>query len=370
MQRATILSILVASLGLAGCMSTPEEGAVDGLAQGLTVLDAEVGTLSLAYRSGDVVIYMESLRGENMPEVYQTEEAPRFQMDALFTDADGYVFYSQQGGDNWLDWSWGDTLNRQVFEHSDAGSNEVLFRLSTEAAATLREDIEREVGPEMAALLEPEIRTIDDFASRAAGIYEQEFIHYSEARQERSLPELQLEGADADVAYGTNGPEDSQWTGGSGYYYIDIRTMGIYADIGDHSATSQYRWMNSAWQHVHSNCNHGDCALTMARKCLHQYYETNDSDEYLPSYTAATCSTGYNAWSDSGGHNCHDDTRVQTRSFINGGTSPLNSSRNNMWCNGDDDDTDISVDIWGFELDQEGSPDCSSSGHRGYNFSP
>lgn len=369
MRRVTILSVLVASITISGC-SAADGGEVEGLAQGLTVLDAQVGSLSVAYRQADVVIYMESVRGEATPEPYQRNAtSPRFQMDALFTDADGFIFFSQQGGDGWLRPEWRDTLERQVFDHATAGSNEVLYRLATEASATLRADIAAQVGPELAAQLEPEIRAIDDIASRAADVYEEEFRHYAEARDARDLPPVLLDGRGGDVAYGTNGPEDAQWTEGSGYYYIDIHDMEIY-EFGRHSATSQYRWLNSAWAYVHQNCNHGDCATQMARKCLHQYYETNAANDYFPSYLSPTCSTGYNAWSDSGGHNCHDDTRVQTRTFINGGISPLNAARNNMWCNGSDDDTDISVNIWGFELDQSGSPDCSASCTRGYNFCP
>lgn len=363
MRRLAVLSILVMSVG--GCANTTDTtGTEAGLAQGLTVLTAEEGALALAYRSADVVIYMESLRGEPTPEIYQRDEgSPRFQMDAMFTDADGYAFVSQKGGDHWLDPAWGESLDRQVFDTPSAASNEVLFRLATEASATLQADIESQVGPELASQLAPEIRAIFDIASRAATVYAEELPRFQAARRARDLPEVQLAGPDADVAYGSNGPEDVAWTGGTGYYYIDIRDKSIYA-FGRHSATSQYRWINSAWAFVHQNCNHGDCALSMGRKCLHQYYETNDPDDFLPSYTAPVCATGYDAWSDGGGHNCHDDTRGQTRAFINGGVPITNGY--NYWCNGNDDDTDISV----WPGDHSGSPECSSDCEEGYGWCP
>jgi len=365
MRRLTLYAFLVASL--TGCMAETTASDVEGLPQGLTVLDAEVGSLSLAYRSADVVIYMESLRGQPTREAYREDaESPDFEVDARFTDEDGYVFYTQQGGDGWLNDQWPEILQRQVEDTPEAASNEILFRLATEAAATLHADIEAQVGPELFGQLAPEVRAIHDFAAQAADVYEQELQTYNEARAERALPALTVEGDTGDVAYGSSdGPEDGYWTGGAGYYYIDIRDKEIY-EFGRHSATSQYRWQNSAWAHVHNNCNHGACGTTMPRKCLHQYYETTDGDDYLPSWTLRTCHTGYSAWSDGGGHNCHDDTRLQTNSFIRGGTSMSNGYTH--WCNGDDDDTDISVNIWGFEVDQSGSPDCSSSCRRGYNF--
>ncbi|MDQ3035070.1 MAG: hypothetical protein M3Y87_21865 [Myxococcota bacterium] len=364
MRNAAILTTLSLTLALGGCANEVVQPAV--LPQGLTVFEADVGTLALAYRSADVVIYMQALRGAPTPEPYQlTETAPRFQMDARFTDAEGYVFYSQQGGDGWLDPSWPEELDRQVLDRPEAASNEVLFRLAQEASALMHAEIEAQVGPELTGALAPEIRAIHDFASHARQLYEEELGMFEDARAERGMPDVQIDGPDGDVVYGSSGPEDSYWTGGSGYYYIDIRDEDIY-EFGRHSATSLYRWSGSAWAHVHNFCNHGSCATSMPRKCLHQYHETNDADDYMPTWTVTTCRTGYSAWSDDGGHNCHDDSRGQTSQFIRGGT-PLHNGYN-YWCNGRDDDTDISVNIWGFETDQSGSPDCSSSCRRGYNF--
>jgi hypothetical protein len=91
------------------------------------------------------------------------------------------------------------------------------------------------------------------------------------------------------------------------------------------------------------------CSLTMIAK---------------PDWTAVTCKTAYATYSDDGGHNCHDDTRVQLATFVYG----VSNNGYQYWCNGADDSTDISVDIWGWELDQDGSPDCNESTNRGYNF--
>jgi len=82
-----------------------------------------------------------------------------------------------------------------------------------------------------------------------------------------------------------------------------------------------------------------------------------------PAWFLPACSTGYGMWSDDGGHNCHDDARVQLASFVYGASN--NGSQ--WWCNGEDDDTDISVNVLGFELDQDGSAECNDSSTMGYN---
>jgi hypothetical protein len=85
------------------------------------------------------------------------------------------------------------------------------------------------------------------------------------------------------------------------------------------------------------------------------------SQVHKPSWTALTCNTGYSAKSQDGGHNCHDDSRVQMAAFIFG---PV-MARNQYWCNDGDNSCDISNNFW--YGDQEGSPECNDSTNRGYN---
>jgi len=366
MRRFALITTIAALLG--GCTADTTTEGVDGLPQGLTVLNAEVGSLSMAYRSADVVIYMESLRGRPTAEPYQNDpESPDFEVDARFTDDQGYVFYSQQGGDGWVDAAWPEALERQIYDQPEADSNEILFRIAEDSAATMYADIEEQLGPDLAAQLAPEIRALHEFAVHAVEVYEDTFDTFNEIRADEGMPQVELAGPEADVAYGSSdgGPDDSPWRARSGRYYIAIHDKSIY-EFGRHSSTSLRRMINGSWSHVHNACNHGSCGTQISQKC--NYKSWSQSSNHIPSWTLRTCTTGYNAWSDSGGHNCHDDTRRQTSQFIRGGSAWGNGS--SRWCNGRDDDTDISVNIWGFELDQSGSPSCSSSCRRGHGFCP
>ena len=66
----------------------------------------------------------------------------------------------------------------------------------------------------------------------------------------------------------------------------------------------------------------------MGRSGILQYYETLAQGDD-GGWTAQTCDTHYNWDSSGGGHNCHDDSRLQMNNFVYrrpiGGTS--------YWCN-------------------------------------
>ncbi|MEQ9079437.1 MAG: hypothetical protein RLP09_36595 [Sandaracinaceae bacterium] len=366
-MRAQHLGILLISLslGLVGCANDVDEvgDAPPELEEGLTVLQAEEGGLSLAYRRADVVIYLQALRGRaTAPEYQQDPLSPKFEVDARMTDDQGYIFYSQQGGDAWLDPVWAEDLERQIDDRPEADDNRVLFELAGEAAAVLRESIAAQVGPTLAEALEPEIHALHTFGVRAPSLYAEQHEVMNDMLRARDLPVLEPT-PDGDVAYGSDkgGNDSSPIQLGSGYYYLALHEAGISGTlgIGRHSSTALYRWQ-SAWVHVHNTCNHGRCGTEMSRECFFQYYEA--VNDYHPSWALRSCSTPYDTFSDGGGHNCHDDSRVQMHNFIfdstMGGTQ--------QWCNGRDDDTDISS----WPGDQSGHPECSSSGRRGYGFSP
>jgi len=365
-MRARLLGSLLISLalGLAGCAND-----VDGvgeapaeLEQGLTVLQAEDGGLSLAYRRGDVVIYLQALRGQpTAPEYRQDSRSPDFEVDARMTDDQGYIFYSQQGGDGWLDPAWADDLERQIDDRPEATDNQLLFELAGEAAAVMRDAIAEQLGPEGAAAHEPEIHALHTFGARAPSLYVEQREVMNEMLQARDLPVL--EPADGDVAYGSDkgGNDSTPHQLGGGYYYLALHEAGIDSTlgIGRHSSTALYRW-ESAWVHVHNTCNHGRCGTEMSRECFFQYYEA--VNDHHPNWALRSCSTPYDTFSDDGGHNCHDDSRVQMHNFIYDSTM----GGTQQWCNGRDDRTDISS----WPGDQGGHPECSSSGRRGYGFSP
>ncbi|MCB9597731.1 MAG: hypothetical protein H6719_33750 [Sandaracinaceae bacterium] len=372
MKRAAILSVLVASVGLAGCAA---DESVDGLPQGLTVLDAQAGSLSLAYRSADVVIYMQAERGHETPEPYQlAENMPDWEVDTMFTDEAGFAFYTRRGGDGWVDPSWDDRLEPQNTLIPEVADNAVLYRLAGEAAEVMQAEIERQA-PELAGQLGPEIEALLDFASHAPQMYAEELQVLNTYRAEQGglvveTPEILTTG---DVAYGTPGPcGNCGFTDSTpGYRYLRLGHDGLWysGNLGEHSATSVYRWSSSSWLRVHDNTNHGAAGSTMGEKCRQDYYANPDQTGgwFLNTLYQGYCSGDYKWDSDggSGGHNCHDDSRIQMNNEYWGNSVGISGTRT-RWCDGGDRDHDISIDVWGVELDQNGSPSCDSGTNRGF----
>lgn len=372
MRKSAILGVLAAIAGIVGC-ATPDAASGE-LAQGLTVLEAETGSLSLAYRSADVVIYMQARRGHETPEPYQSApDMPDFEIDTMFTDEAGYAFYTRMGGDGWVDSSWSERLDPQGEIAPPVESNAVLYRLAGDAADRMHDAIAEQLGAERAAEFEPEIEALFDFASHAPGIYTEEIAVLNEHLAEDGLPSVESPTA-GEVEYGTPGEcgSCSYYSGTDAYYYIRIGTADIEytGGRGEHSATTLHRWTGS-WLRVHDATNHGSAGSTMGQKCLFQYYDTQVANDWFTYIYQGYCAGEYKWDSDggNGGHNCHDDTRVQLHNFYHG--SSLGASGTfSLWCNGADDDTDISVNVLLVELDQNGSPECNTTCRRGVGFCP
>lgn len=363
--------LLIATAAGAGCL-TPEQTQDKGasLRQGLTVLDRTATSLSVAFREKNVTIFMQAKRGVPTAEMYQKDaKSPKYEVDARFMDAKGFVFYIQQGGDGWLDPTWGEDLQRQVaMERPLAGSNEVLFRLATEASKILRTELAGQIGDGAAAELAPVVDSIVVSGSTMHARYREQFEIYDKARLAKGLPALpRLERAAEEITYGTPGPDENYWQiGAAGQYSIALhadKLDGIpgYAG-GYHSATARYAWSGGAIFWTHATCNHGRCATEMTKRT-----ESASKAFAAGELYALHCSGEYKWDSDGGtrGHNCHDDSRIQLHNFRYKswmwGTA--------RWCDGGDNDHDISVDVFGVELDQEGYPEYSSHENRGYGTS-
>lgn len=361
MKSAKILGALVVGLFVTGGCMTPSEESdrstdIASLPQGMTVLEAVPDTsLSVAYKKNDIVIYFQAMRGNPTPEEYQKDpNQPKFEVDARFVADNGRVFYTQMGGDGWVDPSWADDLERQNDLPPTAVSNELLFDMAAEAAEMLDVEVEVQAGDSARSLV-PELNALSTFGRMAPAVFAEQKVHLDDYRVRNSIEPLE-------IPYGTNGPEDADKSLGANYYYIALHDASITLTLGAgrHSATRLYAWSGS-WVHVHSFCNHGSCAGDMSQKCLLQYYEA--TSDYKPAWTAYTCNTGYDAFSDNGGHNCHDDSRLQMASFVYGKNF---STGNQYWCNDSDSPlTDISNNFW--FGDHEGSPECNSTQSKGFN---
>jgi hypothetical protein len=360
MVRNTALLLLAANVALGGCIGgTPDAGRTsDALAEGLTVLEAREGALSLAYRRADHVIYLEAVRGHETPEMYREDPgAPLYEIDVRFTSDQGDAFYTRRGGDEWIEPSWVEDLDRQAERGPTGASNRVMFELAGEAAGVLREAIAEQLDADRAAGVEHEMVAILGFAQEAPEQYLENLDRLVEHRASESLPPPVLEDRNGDVAFGSDlgGPDSENVSFGAGYYYIAVHDAST-AVIARHSATQLMLWSNSAWLQIHNSCNHGRCANEMGRKCLLQYYEA--VADHQPSLTLTQCRTGYDAFSNDG-HNCHDDTRNQMHNFV---YASLNNGYE-RWCN----DGDSSADFSSWPGDQSGSPECNSRRDPGYN---
>lgn len=339
---------------LQGCAADPtssesEKTTAAGLPQGLTVLPTtKENAINLAFKKGDNAIFIQALRGRATPPSYQmTEGAPKFEIDARFVADNGRVFYSRKGGDEWIDPTWNDDFARYETMKPTRISNEALFQLATEAVKQFDVALPAQLGVQ-AKVLAPELSALRTFGESAVA-------RFGELKVEHQKKAGVIAN---EVPYGTNGPEDADFAlTAQNYYNVELHDQAIDATlgIGRHSATRINVWGGS-WLWVHDFCNHGSCAGDMGLKCYVQY---NEAIADVKSWTANTCKTGYDAFSNDG-HNCHDDSRVQMSNFVYGKTN----NGYQAWCADGDGNSDISS----WPGDESGSPVCTSGGTKGYNY--
>jgi hypothetical protein len=348
MRKAVTLMVLIASLGLGACMgAAPEPGhSAANLQQGVTVLEAGNGSLSLAYRDGDAVIFMEALRGNPSP--YHDEPTmPAFEVDARFVSDEGSTFYSRQGGDNLVQPSWAEEMDRQTAQPASRQSNEQQFLMAGAAAELIHAAVVAQLGAARAAELAPELEALHESAAAMPRIYADSVAQRREWYLANEGVEP-VEGPGGEVVFGTPGVDDeSARTFRQSYYFVGVHKKCIYLCAGDHSATQIHEWLGY-WAHVHDFCNHGTCASSMDRHGILQWNEpTVDTTR---SWTAQTCGTHYDWDSGGGGHNCHDDSRMQMNNFVYN----RQLSRTSYWC------ADSSTNKWK-------APAANGSRYSGYN---
>ena len=173
------------------------------LEDGLTVLKASETELILAYKQGEEIIYMEALRGNPTPEMYQQDPAaPKYEVDVRFTDGNGRIFYTAVGGDEWLNPKWREDLELQQETFTERASNAQLMVLAAKAAATLDVDVASHVSGDLAMRMEPLLRPVRGFASLAPLLYFEQKL-----RLHAHLKEIGLMGENEDnpIITGPNG---------------------------------------------------------------------------------------------------------------------------------------------------------------------
>jgi hypothetical protein len=323
-----LLSLAVAMSmvpAMVGCMAEP--GApeptpkTETIAEGLTILPTTDDThLNVAFRKGPIAIFLQANRGHVAPEPYQVKGQPTvYEVDARFIADNGRTFMLRRGGDEWVDPSWGEDFTRDQTTPMASISNENLFAMAEEASALLEAKAPVQLGAEKLALHSQTIGAISSFGKIAVA-------QFAANKEMLVAHRAKLGEVVKEIPYGSGGPDVSNLYLGQNYYYIAVHRKSIYL-FGEHSATETWGWSGSAWAAPVYMCNHGDCSYSMGRKCLLQYYERSNT---YAGFELQTCKTGYDAFSGGGGHNCHDDSRIQLSNFHhsnwNGGY--------NQWCDG------------------------------------
>ncbi|GEM_PF-4474008 len=338
------------SLFFLGCQSAQPEPTE--LAQGATILETSDTALSAAFRKEDVVIYMQAVRGGPTAANFQgVPNAPQFEIDVRFIADNGRIFYSRRGGDAFVDPTWADDLEAQGDLPPSRESNRILFDMADEAAGVLAEDTT--LLGERANVLAPELDAIVSIGRQAPGTY----AMMVDERIKHGL-------AVTEIPYGkSNGPEAPDAELPAGYYYLALHADDLDGSPwGYHSATRLYRW-DGYWAFANDFCNHGRCPYEGGG--MPQVGFVQAGDGYKPAWRMNACNTGYGLYSDDGGHNCHDDSRLQMASYMFGNGHQKDPG-NSYWCNGKDDESDISVNIWGWELDNSGYPQTTTNAKKGY----
>ncbi len=346
------LTTLFLSLFLISCTGAdldagaPASGA--DLRQGVTLLDVQPGfSFTARFVKHDEVIFVQAVRGQRTPEIYQQDPgSPRFEIDVRITDRDGRILYLRRGGDAFVDSTWQDELLLQDLLPPSAGSNEHLFAMIDEATDAIEDEL---LGMGHNVTLLDELAAVRGFARNAPAAYlqSQSQVTAEVAKHGFFNPELYEAGGGGSLA----GEEADALSLSAGWYYAAVHDKST-AIIARHSGVRLHQLNGSGTFAYYDFCNHGTCPAEMSQKC--SLIKINRPAWYLPA-----CSTPYDAFSDGGGHNCHDDARMQMASFVFGASN--NGSQ--WWCNGNDDDTDMSAPPG----DLDGSADCSADQYRGYN---
>ncbi len=296
MQRFTLKSLfsgstpariaaLVLSVSAVGCGSGMEPPPTDGeVAQGLVLKRDPVNgnLLTGTFREAERTLYIELLRGAETAEALRADPAtPRYEFDLRIRDQDGQVFYVQQGGGELMDPTWEQEMAAPVDEEGRAADWALVEQLDAAlAAGALALD-----APEQQAL-----------RTTAEGI--------------RALRAQGPSAQDLDVT-----PAEVRAMATTYRHSFRLYEGNILGGLGEHSSTRVRVYNNGtgALLSSRSNCNHGRCYSdsSMTYSCGRTILTT--ASALRPSQS---CGTTYD-WNSNAGHNCHDDSRLQNRSWYN-----------------------------------------------------
>ena len=286
--------LFVPAIGCGDPSPQPQQPARSEVPQGL-VLQADPsrpGASTGTFREGDRTLYIEVLRGPPTPEATRRDPtAPQFEMDLRISDQNRQTFYVQQGGSALLDPSWDQDLAPAVDEAGRAADWALVAKLED---ALAQADLAAKVdAPERSAL-----------GAVARGV--------------RSLEadERAAQAVNKDVT-----PGEVQAMATTYSHGFRIYKGNMAGPIpGEHSSTRALVFTSSGLLvAARTSCNHGRC-WNEDGMSLHCSRSISSGSSYLRLHQK--CATGYDALSASGGHNCHDDSRIQNRAWYHNSDLP------------------------------------------------
>jgi hypothetical protein len=286
-MRVGLLSLLSLGLATTGCAvdagseAPPASSLADGLS--VTEADAALGRLAGSFVHQGRLIHFEAVRGEENPaETQKDPDAPRFAVDARFTNSDGKTFILSGGG--------GEVARPNWAPEEDEGNPE-----------DRTQDL----------MLLPKLADELEKLGAPSGL-EYEF---------KKLVQLAAELRDMELVVKPTGDVPYACTTGYEHDMIIRYKAAFDLPIGHHTAVRLNSWYLTSsctwsYQGYQESCNHGTCATasTMRDWCVWPSPLRSYRWPAFQVYTAygnGACSTYYNPLSTLGGHNCNDDTYFQ-----------------------------------------------------------
>lgn len=333
--KQTIAALGVAGL-LAACSSEGSQPDISELEQGLNVIDSSDPQwgLATAFVQGDNVVYFESRVGLTKPEVYRivAPNEPQHEMDFRFVDRNGIIFYSQRGGDDFVDPTWAAEINEQkaaskLYETSaEADAN---FRLAQLAVAAMNERLPRHFRDHL---------------------FDAQAVLTAELPSQRVKTLAPAAGQGEEAYFNWHSTGTGQWLRTK--LYAGDSGCALWVCAAEHSATLMMKGPPSSTYVTYYNaCNHGRCynGSGMGYKChtgdtwtSNSTWMTGETNHGANVAVSGGCATPYNWHSGGYDHLCNSDSSYEMWQSESGGYQTArgdhysftwDSNGNNYACN-------------------------------------
>ena len=312
-----ILLGLGAGLAFFGCSNSDTSlPPTSELHQGLNLIDSSDPAFGLdaAFVQGKQVVYIQTRVGAPKPDVYRQAwpDDPPNEMDMRVVDSDGHTFYSQRGGDTYVDPTWEDDIAESLGAKIDFARRDADFKLAKVAAKALV--------AQAPAAFHDDTFAVARFAEQAAPSEDPRMIARAAKISQGQLPEQ----AYSNFNYGNySWLETDLYSGDTGCF--------AWICVAKHSATMMWdcEWNPEtsacSWVSAQNACNHGRCAgeSGMGYNCYSSggwflNATINGETRHNSTGVSGGCQTPYN-WNSGGyDHLCNDDAAFELWQAKNG----------------------------------------------------